>query len=47
MLEAKKTFPNIESRKDIFLKGMILYFNGKGVGVEILKDNESMIFRMM
>jgi hypothetical protein len=47
MLEAKKVFPNIESRKDVFLKGAILYFNEKGVDVEILKDNKSMIFRMM
>lgn len=47
MLEAKKVFPNIENRKDIFLRGMILYFNGKGVSVEVLKDNKSMIFRMM
>lgn len=47
MLEAKKTIPNIENRRDIFIKGLILYFNGRGIGIEILKDNDFMIFKML
>jgi hypothetical protein len=47
MSEAKKVIPNVESRKDIFLKGLILYFKGKGISTEVLKDNNFMIFKMV
>ncbi len=47
MLEAKKVIPNVENRKDIFLRGMILYFNGKGINVEILEDKNFVIFKMV
>lgn len=47
MLEAKKIIPNVENRQDIFIKGLILYFNGKGIGVEVLKDNNFFIFKML
>lgn len=47
MLEAKKVIPNVENRQDIFIRGLILYFNGRGIGIEVLKDKNFMIFRMM
>jgi hypothetical protein len=47
MSEAKKVFPNVESRKDIFLRGLMLYFNERGINTEILKDNNFVIFKMV
>ena len=47
MLEAKKVIPNVESRQDIFIGGMILYFSERGIGIEVLKDKNFMIFKMM
>jgi hypothetical protein len=47
MLEAKKVLPNIENRQDVFLRGMILYFGGKGINVEILKEKNFVIFKMV
>lgn len=47
MLEAKKVIPNVENRQDVFMKGLVLYFNGKGVDAEILKDKNFVIFKMV
>lgn len=47
MLEAKKVIPNVENRQDIFIKGLRLYFNVKGISVEVLKDKNFLIFKMM
>lgn len=44
--EAKKTFHNIESKKDIFLRGLVQSFNEKGISTEVRKADNYMIFRM-
>ncbi len=47
--EAKKTIPNIEIRKDIFLKGLIQFYKEKGIDTEIKKGvgaENFMIFKM-
>ncbi len=45
--EVKKIIPNIENRKDIFIKGMILFFKEKGVSTEIMKKENLIIFKMI
>ncbi len=47
MSEAKKTLPNVENKKDIFLKGMILYFKGKGITTDISENKNFIVFKKL
>ena len=47
--EAKKTIGDAESKKDLLLKGMKLFFNEKGISTNVQKDDKDnfhMIFEM-
>ena len=42
--EAKKTIVNINNKKDLFLRGLVQYFNEKGISTDLRKA-DYMIFR--
>ncbi len=44
--EAKKTIHNVDSKKDIFLRGLVQFFSERGISSEVRKADNYMIFRM-
>ncbi len=46
MSEAKKTFPNIEHKKDMFLRGMVLFFQSRGIDTDLLENKNFVIFKL-
>lgn len=47
MTEGKKTNKNVDSKKNIFLQGLVQYFNEKNIATEILKKDNFMVFKMV